>query len=89
MTNTLIRHEENFAYDKPFSNNLVVSKIYKGHNMENENDSLEMEQNGMIVTLLFPKNPKKETSVENDIKMILSNILQEYLQLNDKIKRRK
>lgn len=89
MTNTLIRYEENFAYDKPFSNNLVVSKTYKGHNMDNENDSLEMEQNGMTVTLLFPKNPKKETSVENDIKMILSNILQEYLQRNDKIKRRK
>lgn len=89
MTNTPIRYEENFAYDKPFSNNLVVSKIYKGYSMDNENDSLEMEQNGMTVTLLFPKNSKKETSVENDIKMILSNILQEYLQLNDEIKRRK
>lgn len=89
MTNTPIRYEENFAYDKPFSNNLVVSKTYKGHNMDNENDSLEMKQNGMTVTLLFPKNSKKETSVENDIKMILSNILQEYLQRNDKIKRRK
>lgn len=86
MTNTLIRYEENFAYDKPFSNNLVVSKTYKGHNMDNENDSLEMEQNGMTVTLLFPKTSKKETSVGNDIKMILSNILREYLQRNDKIK---
>lgn len=54
--------------------------------MDNKNDSLEMEQNGMIVTLLFPKNSRKETSAENDIKMILSNILQEYLQRNDKIK---
>lgn len=89
MTKCSIRYEENFAYDKPFSNNLVVSKLYKGQNMDNENDSLEMEQNGMTVTLLFPKNSKKETSVENDIKMILSNILQEYLQRNDKIKRRK
>lgn len=86
MTKCSIRHEENFAYDKPFSNNLVVSKTYKGHNMDNENDSLEMEQNGMTVTLLFPKTSKKETSVGNDIKMILSNILREYLQRNDKIK---
>lgn len=86
MTKCSIRHEENFAYDKPFLNNLVVSKIYKEKNMDNENDSLEMEQNGITVTLVFPKNSKKETSVGNDIKMILSNILREYLQRNNKIK---
>lgn len=79
MTNHLIRCRRNLAYNKPFPNNFVISKVHKGNDMDKENDSLEMEENGMKVTLLFPKTTTKEVSVENDIKMILSNILQEYL----------
>lgn len=47
--------------------------------MSKENDSLERKQNGMKVTLLFPKKPTEEESIKDDVRMIFANILREYL----------
>ncbi len=47
--------------------------------MSMENESLERKQNGMTVTLLFPKKSSKEDALEHDVRMILSLILQEHL----------
>lgn len=79
MINNPIRYEENFAYSKPFPNNLVISRTYRGNDMSKENDSLERKQNGMKVTLLFPKKPTEEESIKDDVRMIFANILREYL----------
>ncbi len=89
MTNSSIRHEENFAYNKLFPNNLVISKSHKGNDMNKENFSfLKTEQNGMTITFVFPPTTGKEdraneqslfTQQKNEIKNILTTILPQYL----------
>lgn len=89
MTNSSIRHKENFAYNKLFPNNLVISKTHQESNMNKERkDYFEMEQNGLTITFVFPPTTGKEdrankqsrfTQQKNEIKNILTTILPEYL----------
>lgn len=80
MTKNPIYHAENFAYDKLFPNNLVISKISKGNDMNKENCSfLETEQNGMTITFVFPPKTQKEEDTTSEIKNILTSILKQYL----------
>lgn len=89
MTNNTMRYEENFAYDKPLTNNFVISKTHQESNMDKErNDYFETEQNGMTITFIFPPTTKKEdganeqslfTPQKNEIKNILTTVLPQYL----------
>lgn len=89
MNNTTIRYEENFAYDKPITNNLVISKTHQESNMNKERNAyFETEQNGMTVIFLFPPKNRKEDNVDEqspftqqrkEVKNILTTILPEYL----------
>lgn len=80
MTNSPIHYEENIAYNKPFLNNLVVSKTHKGNDMDKKNcNYLETKQQGMTITFVLPAKNKKEECTKNEIKNILTNVLQQYL----------
>lgn len=80
MTNSPFRYEENFAYNKPFANTLVINKAHNGNDMDKKNcNYLETEQQGMTVTFVFPTKNKKEGCTKNEIKNILTSVLQQYL----------
>lgn len=80
MSNSNIHYEENFAYNKPFSNTLVISKTHEGNDMDKENcNYLETKQQGMTVTFVFPPKTKRGESTKNEIKNILTSGLQQYL----------
>lgn len=40
---------------------------------------LEMEQNGMTIIYVFPSKTRKEECTKNEIKNILTSVLQQYL----------
>lgn len=46
---------------------------------EDSYKQFEMQQNNMQVILEFPEKSINEKHIENDVKIILANILQEYL----------
>lgn len=95
MTEQTISYGKNCEYDKPLTNNFVISKTHQENKMDKErNDSFEMEQNGMTITFVFPPATRKEDSVKEtmssekshhvvphteEIKSILATILPEYL----------
>lgn len=67
--------------DKISPNSNRIRKNNRGSSMKEENyEQLEMEHGGMQMILKFPKEQKGEEHIKKDVKQILSNILQEYIE---------
>lgn len=89
MTEQTISYGKNYEYDKPLTNNFVISKTHQENKMDKErNGYFEMEQNGMTITFVFPPRNRREDSAreqslftqhKKEIKNILATILPEYL----------
>lgn len=72
----LKKHE----YNKPSSNTLVINKTCEENDMDKKKcNYLETEQQGMTITFVFPTKNQKEGCTKNEIKNILTSVLQQYL----------
>lgn len=67
-------------YDKLSQNNNIVNRINLENPMQDTiYEELVTEQKGMKVRLKFPQNAKNENLIKEEVKNILSSLLQEYL----------
>lgn len=72
-----IRHE----YAKLSENKNVVSTINLEQTMQNTDyRKYEMPQSGVNVILVFPHQSKQDEVIKKDVKMILSDILEKYIE---------
>lgn len=73
---------EKFAceYNKEQSHTIIGNNTFRGNNMDNSYIQYETMQDGMKVILEVPEQSEKDEMAKQEIRKILTTVLQEYLQ---------